>query len=97
MPQAALRSGQLRSISYSSRATPARHTGLILHAGACIGAFASGLAPSYSWLVAARIFIGFCSGTMSTANAYIADISSIKERAGCTLTNPSPALAQPSP
>uniref|UniRef100_A0A7S0DZB9 Major facilitator superfamily (MFS) profile domain-containing protein n=1 Tax=Phaeocystis antarctica TaxID=33657 RepID=A0A7S0DZB9_9EUKA len=48
--------------------------------GACIGAFASGLAPSYSWLVAARIFIGFCSGTMSTANAYIADISSIKER-----------------
>ena len=48
--------------------------------GACLGAFASGLAPSFSWLVAARVFIGFCSGTMSTANAYIADISSLKER-----------------
>ena len=48
--------------------------------GAAIGAFASGLAPTYSWLVGARIFIGFCSGTMSTANAYIADISNAKER-----------------
>ena len=85
MPQAAP--------GYSSRAAPACHTGLVLHTGACVGAFASGLAPSFSWLVAARIFIGFCSGTMSTANAYIADISSTKERAGCTLTNPSLALA----
>ena len=55
-----------------------------------MGAFASGLAPSFSWLVAARIFIGFCSGTMSTANAYIADISSPKERAG---PDPNPTLA----
>lgn len=50
--------------------------------GAGIGMIASSLAPSFTWLVASRIFIGACSGTMSAANAYIADISTSKERPG---------------
>ena len=48
--------------------------------GAGIGMLASSLAPSFFWLVASRIFIGACSGTMSAANAYIADVTSAKER-----------------
>lgn len=48
--------------------------------GAGVGMIGSSIAPSYAWLVATRIFIGACSGTMSTANAYIADISAPKER-----------------
>ena len=48
--------------------------------GACVGMIGSSMAPTYLWLVASRVFIGFCSGTMSTANAYIADITTPKER-----------------
>jgi len=48
--------------------------------GAGVGMLSSSLATSFLMLVASRIFIGFCSGTMSAANAYIADISTPKER-----------------
>ena len=48
--------------------------------GSCVGMLGSSVAPTFTLLVASRIFIGFCSGTMSTANAYIADITTPKER-----------------
>ncbi|KAL1514921.1 hypothetical protein AB1Y20_004001 [Prymnesium parvum] len=48
--------------------------------GAGIGMIGSSIATTFTWLVASRVFIGACSGTMSAANAYIADITNPKER-----------------
>ena len=39
--------------------------------GSGIGMLASSLAPNFVLLLAARLFIGSCSGTMSAANAYM--------------------------
>merc|ERR1719272_1028481 len=35
--------------------------------GSCVGMLGSSVAPTFTLLVASRVFIGFCSGTMSTA------------------------------
>ena len=48
--------------------------------GAGLGILGSSMATSFVQLLASRVFIGACSGTMSACNAYIADISTPKER-----------------
>lgn len=48
--------------------------------GAGIGMLATSYARTFVFLVGSRVFIGACSGTMSAANAYIADISTKAER-----------------
>ena len=48
--------------------------------GAMVGMLGSSFAPSYLLLLASRVFIGACSGTMSACNAYIADITAPAER-----------------
>jgi len=54
---------------------------LISLAGLSVDYVILALAPNLTWLVVARIVAGIFSATVSTANAYIADITPKKERA----------------
>ncbi len=54
---------------------------LIALGGLCVDYVILALAPNLTWLVVGRIVAGLFSATVSTANAYIADITPKKERA----------------
>lgn len=49
--------------------------------GSTVSYFIFGLAPSYSWLLASRALGGICAANISTAQAYIADITTPADRA----------------
>ena len=53
---------------------------LASQAGLCIDYLVMAFAPNLGWLVAARIIAGILGATVTTANAYMADISSPEER-----------------
>ena len=55
---------------------------LIATAGSALDYLISANAPTLSWLVVARIVAGFTGGVLSTANAYIADVTPPEKRAG---------------
>lgn len=48
--------------------------------GAAVGAFGQGLAPTYSFLLAARLISGACGAVGSTANVYVSDITTEEQR-----------------
>lgn len=50
-------------------------------AGIALSMVILGLAPSLLWLFVARTFAGICGANISTATAYIADVTSEKDRA----------------
>ena len=50
-------------------------------AGSALSLVVLGLAPSLLWLFIGRTFAGICGANISTATAYIADITSEKDRA----------------
>lgn len=50
-------------------------------AGIALSMVVLGLAPSLLWLFIARSFAGICGANISTATAYIADVTSEKDRA----------------
>jgi len=54
---------------------------LIATAGSAIDYVIMALAPSLGWLFLARIIAGFTAGVLSTANAYIADVTPPEKRA----------------
>ena len=54
---------------------------LIATAGSAIDYVIMALAPSLAWLFLARIIAGFTAGVLSTANAYIADVTPPEKRA----------------
>ncbi len=54
---------------------------LISLAGSTVSYLIFGLAPSYSWLLVARAFGGIFAANISTAQAYIADITTPADRA----------------
>jgi DHA1 family tetracycline resistance protein-like MFS transporter len=54
---------------------------LIATAGSAIDYVIMGLAPTLAWLFVARIIAGFTAGVLSTANAYIADVTPPEKRA----------------
>ncbi len=53
---------------------------LASQAGLCLDYLVMAFAPNLGWLVAARIVAGMLGATMTTANAYMADISSPEDR-----------------
>lgn len=53
---------------------------LLSQAGLCIDYVVMAFAPNLAWLVAARILAGVLGATVSTANAYMADISTPENR-----------------
>ncbi|WP_438481668.1 TCR/Tet family MFS transporter [Oleiharenicola lentus] len=55
---------------------------LIATAGSAIDYMIMAWAPSYAWLFVARMIAGFTGGVLSTANAYIADVTPPEKRAG---------------
>ena len=55
---------------------------LIATAGSAIDYVIMAWAPSYAWLFVARMIAGFTGGVLSTANAYIADVTPPEKRAG---------------
>jgi DHA1 family tetracycline resistance protein-like MFS transporter len=54
---------------------------LIATAGSAVDYVIMALAPTLAWLFVARIIAGFTAGVLSTANAYIADITPPEKRA----------------
>jgi len=54
---------------------------LIATAGSAIDYVIMANAPSLSWLFVARVIAGFTAGVLSTANAYIADVTPPEKRA----------------
>ena len=54
---------------------------LIATAGSAIDYVIMALSPSLAWLFIARIIAGFTAGVLSTANAYIADVTPPEKRA----------------
>src|SRR6478735_4687891 len=44
-------------------------------AGNAVALLCFGLAPTYAWLLAARLVAGLCTANISVANAYVADIT----------------------
>jgi DHA1 family tetracycline resistance protein-like MFS transporter len=54
---------------------------LIATAGSALDYLIMALAPSLAWLFIARIIAGFTAGVLSTANAYIADVTPPEKRA----------------
>jgi DHA1 family tetracycline resistance protein-like MFS transporter len=55
---------------------------LIATAGSAIDYMIMAWAPSYAWLFVARMIAGFTGGVLSTAYAYIADVTPPEKRAG---------------
>ena len=55
---------------------------LIATAGSAIDYVIMACAPTLSWLLVARTIAGFTAGVMSTANAYIVDVTPPEKRAG---------------
>lgn len=55
---------------------------LIATAGSAVDYVIMACAPSLSWLFVARTIAGFTAGVMSTANAYIVDVTPPEKRAG---------------
>ncbi|MEZ5811661.1 MAG: TCR/Tet family MFS transporter [Rhizobiaceae bacterium] len=53
---------------------------LLSQAGLCVDYLVMSLAPNLAWLVAARILAGVLGATVTTANAYMADISTPENR-----------------
>jgi len=54
---------------------------LIATAGSAVDYVIMALAPTLAWLFIARIIAGFTAGVLSTANAYIADVTPPEKRA----------------
>lgn len=54
---------------------------LIATAGSAIDYLVMANAPTLTWLFVARLIAGFTAGVMSTANAYIADVTPAEKRA----------------
>ena len=54
---------------------------LISILGSCGSQLGYALAPSFPWLVAARAFAGLCGANVTAAQAYIADVTDVHERA----------------
>ncbi len=50
-------------------------------AGNALAMVAFALAPNYAMLLIARLFAGLCSANISVANAYVADITPVEQRA----------------
>ena len=55
---------------------------LIATAGSAVDYVIMACAPSLSWLFVARIIAGFTAGVLSTANAYVVDVTPPEKRAG---------------
>ena len=49
--------------------------------GNALALVAYGFAPSYAWLLAARMGAGMCAANISVANAYVADVTTPENRA----------------
>jgi DHA1 family tetracycline resistance protein-like MFS transporter len=50
-------------------------------AGNVVALLCFGLAPTYAWLLAARLVAGLCTANISVANAYVADVTTPENRA----------------